>query len=240
MTAAKNAVRDEVWRSLLAAGVVPLDSYGKIPAYDGADRAADRLATLQEWQRAETVKANPDRAQFDVRLRALRDGKRLYMAVPRMAAKQPFILLEPALIDSIEDAAAKDGAVRHGRPVDVDAIEQIDIVVAGSVAVDRNGTRIGKGAGYSDLEMALLTEAGLITYQTMIVTLVHHLQITTEPIPESDHDFPVDYVITPSEIISCPRRRRPTGVMWDHLTTERIDAIPALRRAHRTGRKPDL
>lgn len=239
VTAAKNAVRDEVWRALLAAGVVPPDSYGKIPDYDGADGAADRLRTLQEWQRAETVKANPDRAQIDVRRHALRDGKLLYMAVPRMAAEQPFVLLDPALIDSIDDAAGKDSAVRHGRLVGVDAMSPIDIVVAGSVAVDRGGTRIGKGAGYSDLEVALLTEAGLVTDQTMIVTLVHDLQIRDEPIPENPHDVPVDYVLTPSQTIIFPRRRRPAGIVWDDLTRESLDAIPALSRAYRSQRGRD-
>ena len=231
MTAAKNAVRDAVWRSLLAAGVVPADSYGKIPAYEGGERAARRLAGLDFWRRARTIKANPDHAQHDIRLQALRDGKLLYMAVPKMAGSQPFLRLDPAELTDVDTAADKAGAARYGWPVGVDSMAPVDVVIAGSVAVNRSGARIGKGAGYSDLEVALLIEAGLVTDQTVIVTLVHQLQIVTSQIPESDHDFSVDYIITPDEVISCPDPRRPAGLIWDHLTPEKIAAIPALGAA---------
>lgn len=53
----------------------------------------------------------------------------------------------------------------------------IDVVVCGSVAVNRFGARIGKGAGYSDLEVALLIEAGLVTDDTAIVAPVHGRQV---------------------------------------------------------------
>ena len=45
------------------------------------------------------------------------------------------------------------------------------------MAVNRDGTRLGKGPGYSDLEVALLAEAGLIGPATVIVTTVHPLQV---------------------------------------------------------------
>jgi 5-formyltetrahydrofolate cyclo-ligase len=33
----------------------------------------------------------------------------------------------------------------------------VDLVVSGSVAIDRHGARVGKGAGFADLEFALLS-----------------------------------------------------------------------------------
>lgn len=51
------------------------------------------------------------------------------------------------------------------------------MVVCGSVAVNRRGTRLGKGAGYSDIEVALLQEAGLIGPSTVIMTTVHPPQV---------------------------------------------------------------
>lgn len=42
--------------------------------------------------------------------------------------------------------------------------------MCGSVAVDRQGARLGKGAGHSDIEVALLKEAGLIGPWTTIAT----------------------------------------------------------------------
>lgn len=226
---AKNAVREKVWHQLITSGASPADSHGKIPAFDGADRTAGRLAELDAWQRATTVKANPDYAQLAVRARALRDGKLLYMAVPKMASLLPFFLLDPTAMQTpFEIAAEKKGAAEVAQRVGVDDMRPIDVVVCGSVAVNLSGARIGKGAGYSDLEVALLIEAGLVTDATIIVAPVHPLQVVDGDIPETEHDFSVDYIITPDKTIPCPNRRRPNGVVWNDLTADKIAAIPVL------------
>jgi 5-formyltetrahydrofolate cyclo-ligase len=226
---AKDAVRDRVWRLLAREGAVPEGSYGKIPGFYGTDATAEHLAELDVWKRATTIKANPDWAQLPVRIRALREGKLVYMAVPRMASLQPFFLLEPDALDiPPEQAAETRGAAQVARRVGVTDMRPIDVVVCGSVAVNRTGARIGKGAGYSDLEVALLIEAGLVTEKTVIVATVHQLQVIDEDIPETEHDFSVDLIITPDEVIQCPNRRRPGGLVWNDLTPEKIEAIPVL------------
>ncbi|MEC3992980.1 5-formyltetrahydrofolate cyclo-ligase [Actinacidiphila sp. DG2A-62] len=233
---AKQAVRDRVWRRLIDGGGAPADSYGKIPGFYGNEATAERLAELPEWQRATTVKANPDWAQLPVRTRALQDGKLLYMAVPRMASLEPFYLLDPkTLTVSPAEAAEKRGAARVARRLGVDALRPIDVVICGSVAVHRSGARIGKGAGYSDLEVALLIEAGLVTDATVIVAPVHGLQVVGEDIPETDHDFSVDIIVTPDEVIRCTNRRRPQGLVWNDLTAEKIAAIPVLAARSRAA-----
>ncbi|MER5466919.1 5-formyltetrahydrofolate cyclo-ligase [Streptomyces sp. NPDC002668] len=181
----KQAIRDKVWRLLEQEHAAPSGSYGKIPSFEGADRTAALLAELDIWQRAQTVKANPDHAQLPVRIRALNDGKLLYMAVPKMASTQPFYLLDPASLEvSAEEAADKSGAAKKARRVGASEMRAIDVVICGSVAVNRSGTRIGKGAGYSDLEVALLIEAGLVTNNTVIVAPVHQLQVIDDEIPQ--------------------------------------------------------
>ncbi|MGW6022155.1 5-formyltetrahydrofolate cyclo-ligase [Streptomyces sp. NPDC055099] len=226
---AKQAVRERVWRRLIDGGGAPADSYGKIPGFYGTEGTAVQLAGLDEWQRAATVKANPDWAQLPVRVRALKDGKRVYMAVPRMASAEPFYLLDPRALGMPPEAAAeKQGAAEVAPRVGVQEVAPIDIVVCGSVAVNRSGARIGKGAGYSDLEVALLVEAGLVTEKTIIVAPVHELQVIEDDIPETEHDFSVDYIVTPDQVIHCPDRRRPPGLVWDDLTPEKIAAIPVL------------
>ncbi|MDX3695980.1 5-formyltetrahydrofolate cyclo-ligase [Streptomyces europaeiscabiei] len=230
---AKQAVRERVWRQLIDGGGAPADSYGKIPGFYGAERTAEQLAGLDEWRRAATVKANPDWAQLPVRVRALKDGKRVYMAVPRMASLEPFYLLDPKNLGlPPEEAAEKKGAAQVARRLGVESMEPIDVVVCGSVAVNRSGARIGKGAGYSDLEVALLIEAGLVTDQTVIVAPVHALQVVEDEIPETEHDFSVDYIVTPDEVIQCANRRRPPGLVWNDLTAEKIAAIPVLTARH--------
>ena len=223
---AKQAIRTQVWDLLVAERVVDRGVHGYIPAFVGAAAAADRLAELPEWRAAEVVKAVPDRAQQPVRERAVRDGKLLYVAVPRLAAELPFFVVDPAA--SAAAAAAGERAAHHARKVGVEGMRRVDMVVCGSVAVNRRGSRLGKGAGYTDIAVALLQEAGRIGPSTVIVTTVHPLQVIDGPIPETEHDFSVDLIVTPDEVIECEPPRRPTGLYWNNLTAAKIAAIPVL------------
>jgi 5-formyltetrahydrofolate cyclo-ligase len=227
--AAKQQIRERIWDLLERERAVEPGVHGYIPAFEGADTAADRLASLPVWQRAQAVKSVPDRAQQPVRKRALLDGKLLYMAVPMLADELPFYFLDPRRIAvTAAEAASRTTAAEVARKVGVEEMHAVDIVVCGSVVVSRNGARLGKGAGYSDIEVALLLEAGLISPTTVIVTTVHSMQVVDEPLPETEHDFSVDLIVTPDEVIECGPSRRPSGLYWDHLTEDKIAAIPVL------------
>jgi 5-formyltetrahydrofolate cyclo-ligase len=228
---AKQSVRERIWELLEREDAVPeLGVHGRIPNFKGADAAAERLATLPAWQAARVVKAVPDRAQLPVRQRALQDGKLVYMAVPKLADVLPFYLIDLRQLGvSSDEAASKEAAAKLAPRVGVDQMPPVDLVICGSVAVNRAGVRLGKGAGYSDIELALLQEAKLIGSQTTIVTTVHSLQVVDEELPETAHDYSVDMIVTPEEIIQCGSPRRPQGLVWDHLEPEKIAAIPVLR-----------
>lgn len=233
---AKQAARERVWSLLEREHAVPPGVHGRIPSFFGADQAADRLAELPEWQAARVIKAVPDTAQEPVRERALHAGKLVYMAVPKLAEDLPFYVLDPvSLAVPPEEAAVRSVAAQLGRKVDVDEMQPVDLVVCGSVAVNRRGVRLGKGAGYSDIEVALLHEAGLIGPNTAIVTTVHSLQVVDDDLPETEHDFSVDIIVTPDEVIRCGDPRRPRGLLWDDLTPEKIAAIPVLAARRRSA-----
>jgi 5-formyltetrahydrofolate cyclo-ligase len=175
------------------------------------------------------LKANPDKAQRPVRARALTEGKVLYMAVPRLADELPFYLLDPEHLGmSPWEAAAKEGAAEAGRKVAATELPSVDLVVCGSVAVNRQGARIGKGGGFSDLEVAFLVEAGVIRSDTVLATTVHPLQVVDEALPETIHDFRVDLIVTPDEAIWCAEPHRPPGILWEHLDQDKIAEVPAL------------
>jgi 5-formyltetrahydrofolate cyclo-ligase len=232
---AKQAWRSRMWAAMSEARVARFPgARGRIPNFTGAERAADRLAGLKLWERTAALKSNPDLPQLPVRAAALAAGKLVVMAVPRLRTAEPFLLLDPDVLEvAPRRAASIAGADRHGRPVGVDAVPRLDLVVCGSVCVNPDGVRIGKGGGYSDLEMALGIEAGWIDRRTTIVTTIHPIQVADAELPETDHDFRVDVIVTPDDVIRCPRTRRPPGVLWDHLDREKIEAVPALagRRA---------
>jgi 5-formyltetrahydrofolate cyclo-ligase len=228
---AKQAIRVKVWTLLERKGAARFPgAKGRIPNFVEAEAAAGRLAELPEWKRARTVKANPDSPQLPVRAQALAEAKLVYMAVPRLTEPKPFMLLDPSRLKvSPRRAASIRGASSLGQRVSVDRMQPIDLVVCGSVAVNRKGVRIGKGGGYSDLEFALLVETGLITDETTLVTTVHPLQVLEEELPETEHDFRVGRIVTPDEVVVCPRARKPRGILWEHLDEDKISAIPVLR-----------
>lgn len=234
----KQDVRERIWGLMERRGVSRFPGpRGRIPNFVGAEAAAERLATLQGWREAEAIKANPDSPQLPVRTRALAEGKRVYMAVPRLREKHPFLVLDPERLDvAPRRAASISGASRHGIPVGVDEVPHLDLVVCGTVAADRRGARVGKGGGYADLELAILTEAGAIDERTMIVTTVHPVQVVDGRLPETAHDVRVDRIVTPDRTISCRRTSRPPGILWDQLDEARIEAIPVLRRLDATRR----
>jgi 5-formyltetrahydrofolate cyclo-ligase len=229
----KDDIRERIWRTLEKERVALFPgARGRIPNFKGADLAARLLSELLEWQKALTIKANPDSPQRPVRHLALGSGKTIYMAVPRLRERKCFIKLDPSRIPhkNIHEASTIKGAFRYGLPVHPKEIPQIDLVVAGSVAVNRRGSRIGKGGVYSDLEYAIGREFGFVKEEVVILTTVHPLQILDEDLPETNHDFRIDFIVTPDEIIPTHREGgRPHGIIRDHLTDQKISEIPILK-----------
>lgn len=235
----KDDVRHKVWTEMEKLQVSRFPgATGRIPNFTGAEKCARLLDEIPEWKRAKTIKANPDSPQRMIRWKALKQGKIVYMAVPRLAGDKPFLELDPARLGkNAYRASSIRGAFEFGRAVDVEEMKKIDMVVCGSVAVSRTGLRVGKGGGYSELEYALAREAGKIHQRTTILTSVHPIQVMALPLRFEVHDFPVDIVLTPEEILRCKvNKSRPKGIYWDRLPQEKIEAIPVLQRLKKRRR----
>jgi len=235
----KEALREEIWALLQEKRAARFPgAEGRIPNFLGAEACAEQLAQTPYWKAAGVLKVNPDSPQRAIRQRALEGGKIIYMAVPRLRADKPFIELDPEKLKCSAYAASSiKGAGQHGKPVKLEDMRKIDLVVCGSVAVNRKGARVGKGGGYSDLEFALLTEQKKIDARTPIVTSVHPLQIIDEDIPMTEHDIPLSAIVTPTEIIELKASYpRPKGILWAMLPQEKIDDIPVLRKKVPRGR----
>jgi 5-formyltetrahydrofolate cyclo-ligase len=244
---AKDSIRRRVWEALQDAGVARFPgAWGRIPNFRGAEAAAQRLRQLDIWKNARSIKCNPDAPQLPVRKAALEDGKTVYMAVPRLRSEQCFLELdaERLLASQFRRAASIAGSSQFGRPVDPRDMPRIDLVVTGVVAATREGARLGKGGGYSDLEYALLAELGMLDSTTPIVTTAHTLQVVYDAVPVERHDISLDFIVTPGEAIECPRVcKRPRGIDWSLLSRERIEEMPALFQLWREashGRPPAL
>jgi 5-formyltetrahydrofolate cyclo-ligase len=229
---AKAELRELAWARIREADAARFPApEGRIPNFIGAEAAAELLRQSDVWAQSTTVKANPDSPQWPVRQRALEDGMVVFMAVPRLAEPEPFFLLDPDdLADTPRKASSIKGASRSARRITVAQLEPVDLVVTGCVAVDRSGARLGKGGGFSDLELAVAAEAGMIDDETVVVTTVHESQILDDDlIPMAGHDIGLDVIVTPDQVIRCPRRERPVGIDWEILTDDKIAAIPLLQ-----------
>ena len=229
----KTAIREGGWNALVQSGAARSRRvHDRIPDFHGSQEAAERVFDLRVWQEARVVKSNPDLPQRPLRRQALEEGKVVYMAVPRLREEKCFVELDPAnLAGSPAQAATIAGAFRYGTPVQVKEMRTVDLVVSGSVAVNRSGTRVGKGGGFADLEYGLAVAAGIVGPQTPVITTVHPLQVLYEELPWTQHDVPLDYIATPDETILCSGELpRPAGIYWDDLDEAKIAEIPLLQK----------
>ncbi len=195
---AKEQLRKEIWEQLEAQGFArfPLPSFGRIPNFVGSDVAAEKIRHLKEWKEAKVVFAGPDFAQQKVREYALRDGKILVMASPRL--KHGYIVVNPKAVRGLESFASTiRGAFKHGKTTNTKEVPEPDLIVEGSVAVDVQGNRLGKGSGYGDLEIKTLKE---IFGSIHVISTVHDMQVV-KTVPFEEKDEKVSIIVTPARIV---------------------------------------
>ncbi|WBF10414.1 5-formyltetrahydrofolate cyclo-ligase [Methanothermobacter marburgensis] len=190
----KNLIRERIWKLLKDRGVSSRP-HGRIPDFQGSVAAAERLSRTIEWERADVVFSSPDSAQRPVRRLALDDGKDLVMPTPKI--KDGYLLISGDVPDA-DAASTIRGAYRYGSFIS--RFPEVDLVVEGSVAVDLEGNRLGKGGGYGDREISELRDQGAIGEDTPIATTVHELQII-ESVPVEDHDERINMIVTPMRVI---------------------------------------
>jgi 5-formyltetrahydrofolate cyclo-ligase len=226
----KDAVRKRIWAFMEEKGVsrFPKPAYGRIPNFEGAEEAAEKLFNQPEYGGAEVVKVNPDAPQHSVRAKVLSDGKVLIIPTPRL--KSGFLLLDPRRISSRMHAEASTirGSFRYGRICPLDEMPKIDLIVVGSVAVSRDGVRLGKGGGYGEIEYAVLREIGSVGEETPIFTTVHDVQIV-DHLPKEEHDLVVDVILTPTRILRTENKQeKPKGILWEKITAYQLREMPIL------------
>jgi 5-formyltetrahydrofolate cyclo-ligase len=228
----RESLRQKIWREMEEKNIArfPRPVYGRIPNFVGAEQAAEKLINTDIFRRAQVVKVNPDSPQKPVREAVLRKGKILIMPTPRIS--RGFLVLDPKKISPAlySVAATIQGAFRYGAPIHPSEIPEVDLIVAGSVAVSVYGERLGKGEGYSELEYSILKEFNKVSEETPITTTVHDVQVVDFHIPLEPWDFTVDYIFTPTRSIRCVgERKRPPGLLWQYLDKEKIDEMPLLK-----------
>jgi 5-formyltetrahydrofolate cyclo-ligase len=235
----KAKARKAVWDALTKRRVArfPFPVRGRIPNFKGAEEAAARLLDHPIFRGVKVIKVNPDSPQRWVRQLALERGITVITPTPRL--KGAFRKLDPRKIplEHYDDAATLKHGGKWGEDLALDELPKIDLVVMGSVAVTRDGRRLGKGHGYADLEYAILRELG--NPAVPVVTTVHALQVLDD-FPTERHDLPVSLIATPEEVIEVKRPPSPPeGIEWELLPAKAMEEMPVLAELKRlTSRGP--
>jgi len=168
---------------------------------DASARIAERVVSLDEYRRANTVLLfvpMPDEVDTWPILRdALAGGKQTL--APRVD-KAGSTMDAVEVLDLQRDIAP--GAYGIGEPVGarIGAPERIDFILVPGVAFDRSGGRLGRGAGFYDRFLARCRADAFrcaVTFSCQMAASV----------PTDAHDLPVHCIATEEEIIYTTRWR---------------------------------
>jgi len=179
----------------------PKPVYHRVPNFIGAEKAAQNLRNLPEYKKAKVIFCNPDSPQRPVREMTLEDGKILVMATPRL--KHGFLVIAPeTTVGKERFASTIKGAFNFGK--ETTDFPKPDLIVTGSVAVDKDGNRLGKGRGYGDREIRMIKEK---FGKVPVVTSIHDIQLINYA-TSTPQDEKLDIIVTPTKIIRIKRNKR--------------------------------
>lgn len=199
----RERLRQRVWHTLKEAGVLtfPLEVFGRIPNFIGAEQAAELLSQQTEFQQARCIFVAPDHVLRRVRELVLEQGKVLAVSLPyRLVRQGKPALLQIAELKAVKAAAKVDNFLRYGRPLTM----PVDLAVLASVVVDRQGHRLTNYRGFGDREWQRLIDTGLVHEGTKVATIVHPLQFAKDLVKwVTDKDRRVNLIVTPEEVIRC-------------------------------------
>jgi len=163
-----------------------------------SQKLAEYFCTWPSYQACETVMfylAMPDEAQADLLIAdALKQGKKV--CVPLLGAK--YGEMNAVEIVSLDDLSVGKFGLRapDSNKAKIIAPSLIDLVVVPAVAFDRQGNRIGMGAGYYDRFLAQ------VRVNTVLLGLAFTCQLA-ENLPSEEHDIRMQWLLTEDGFSSC-------------------------------------
>jgi len=193
----RERLRRRVWHLMENAGVLtfPLDVFGRVPNFIGAEQAAELLAEQPEFERAKVIFVSPDHVLRRVRELVLDCGK--VLAVRLIGRNKP-ALLQITERRAIKAAAEIDNFFRYGQPLSL----PVDLAVLSSVVVDRLGNRLTPRQEFGDREWQMLVDNGFVHEGTKIATIVHPLQFADDLSKwVVKEDVKAHLIVTPEEVI---------------------------------------
>jgi 5-formyltetrahydrofolate cyclo-ligase len=161
--------------------------------------ACSQLITTKEFRSAQVVMIFLSMVKeietSTLAIKAWAEGKNV--VVPRVdwGSKK----MEPIEIQSLDVGFQTTGPGLR-EPISGKAVPlgMIEMVVIPGLAFDRRGYRVGRGRGFYDRFLSQQDFAGVRC------GLCFHEQLMP-PLPNEEHDVPMDLVVTDTEVVRCPR-----------------------------------
>lgn len=156
----------------------------------GSARLAEHICAWPVYQAAKNIMlylAMPDEPHMDkVISHALTAGKTL--CVPFMRETRG--LMDAAIIENLDDLVVGQFNLLTPNPATLKLLEpsELDLIIVPGVAFDRDGRRLGMGAGYYDRFLPKANKAELIGAAWAAQIL--------EKVPTDEHDRLVNYLVT--------------------------------------------
>jgi len=236
----KGQLREVIWRTMSELrgkfGYIP--ATGRLPEFFGMEFAMNRMTALDEFGQADVVKVDMSERDAGVRKVVVDLGKTLAVTATDLARSFVRVLKKEDIPFhyTVEDSIGRRTFNEVAREVSVDEKVSIDIAIIPSLLVDpSNGRRIHLGGGAegrmtADLEFAILKDLGYISDRTMIVTLVHPLQlINLEESQMSWYDVPADVVVTSERCYRAAADRSRMNLDWGCLNENHFVEIFCLK-----------
>lgn len=202
-------------------------------------KIAQKLRMLKTYQDAVTVFATPEPSLLQARINCLADGKNLIMPGPALIQGFYLITARSVAFRNIPAAVTFHGLERYGsllRPGELVNLS-LELLITGSVVVDRRGGRIGEGKGFFDLSCALLQELGGLGQYWSAYSLVSETSISADTLPQDIWDIKLNGLVTPTEILSFAPTHEKPRIYWKELPLNRVRKSNLLWQQFRAGQK---
>jgi 5-formyltetrahydrofolate cyclo-ligase len=213
------------------------------PDFRESSYAIARLAQLPCYASATTILVTSDNSLEQLRLRALKDGKKVLVGTYRL--RRGFVMLNPQRIrgEDLDMASLLDGMERPGigRHLSLAQMKDegihVDLCVTGGLAFNIQGVIVWEGHGLFEVQWALLHDMKVVAEHVPVVAVAHQCQV----VDESDYgletikaekagEVQCDFLITPEKIIEVQGAVKPTtGVQFETLDPQALDNIPPLQ-----------
>jgi 5-formyltetrahydrofolate cyclo-ligase len=213
------------------------------PDFRGSTPAIDRLVALPYYESAVTILVTPDSSLEQLRLRALKDGKRVLVATYNL--RRGFVLLHPGRINEskYELAASLDGMEKPGigRALTLAQMRdeglKIDMCAIGGLVFNTQGVTIWEGHNLFEVQWAMLQDMKILQLKAPVIAVAHACQVVDEAQmgvetfnAHKTGEVQCDFVITPEQVFEVNGAIKPTGsINFDAVDPDGMSNIPPLQ-----------